>query len=56
MTTIQHIVRWGTGEWATVMLACGHRWRLRRAQLKTAQLFEGKKITCTECAQRETTK
>ena len=50
MTTIQHIVRWGAGEWHTVMLACGHRWKLRRAQMKRAQLFDGKKVECAECA------
>lgn len=51
MTAIRHILTWGTGEWHTVLLACGHRFRLRRAQLQTEQLYEGKPVTCAECAQ-----
>lgn len=54
MTTVQNILKWGSGEWHTVLLACGHRWRVRRAQLKQAQLYEGKSVKCAQCAEGTT--
>jgi hypothetical protein len=52
MTTIQCILSWGSGEWHTVLLACGHSWKLRRAELKSGQLFTGKKVECAVCARQ----
>jgi hypothetical protein len=51
MTTVERILRWGSGEWSSALLACGHRLRLRRADLKREQLSEGKRVECAECAQ-----
>jgi len=53
MTTVLHILHWGTGEWHTVLLACGHRRRLRRAELRAEQLYEGKTVPCPECQEVE---
>lgn len=50
MTTIRLIISWGTGEWQTVLLACGHKRKMRRAEVKAEQLYEGKAVVCAECA------
>lgn len=50
MTPITHILKWGSGEWTSVMLACGHSRRVRRRELFEEQLSIGKVVTCPTCA------
>lgn len=54
MTTITRIMNWG--EWRTVWLACGHRWKVRRDDLNRGQLYLGKHVDCTDCLYEELTK
>lgn len=49
MATIERILKWGSGEWQTLVLSCGHRRKVRRAQVKAQQLMPGKKVDCEEC-------
>ena len=49
MTTITGILRWSS-EWHSVLLACGHTRRLRKAELLGEQLFIGKRVACEDCA------
>jgi hypothetical protein len=49
MTKVDRILKWGGGEWQTVILACGHRSRFRRADVKKLQLFPGMVVNCQEC-------
>jgi hypothetical protein len=49
MTTITRIYSWGTGEWLSVLMECGHRRKVRRDEAKAEQLMVGKKVTCAEC-------
>jgi hypothetical protein len=50
-TSIEHILPW-SGQWYTVLLACGHRRKLRKQNLKLEQLFVGKRVTCQECEEK----
>ena len=50
MTTIERILAWG--EWHTVLLACGHRRKVRRQALQDEQLYLGKKVECAQCANK----
>jgi hypothetical protein len=50
-TSIEHILPW-SGQWYTVLLACGHRRKLRKQDLKLEQLFVGKRVTCQECEEK----
>jgi hypothetical protein len=36
MTPIRHILRWGTGEWATILMSCGHSRHVRRTEFDRA--------------------
>jgi hypothetical protein len=49
MTGIKRLLPWGSGEWISVLLACGHRRRVRRAEAKAEQLMIGKMVRCAEC-------
>lgn len=49
MTEVKRILSWGTGEWLTVVLACDHRRKVRRAEAKAEQLMVGKMVKCAEC-------
>lgn len=49
MVQITHILAWGSGQWQTVMLACGHKRHIRKADLKREQLFVGKPVPCADC-------
>jgi hypothetical protein len=48
--TIMLREEWGSGEWRTVMLSCGHDRKVRRIQMKSEQLAIGKQVECEECA------
>jgi hypothetical protein len=48
-TKIVRILKWGSGEWQTVLLACGHRCQVRRAEVKAQQLLPGKAMKCEKC-------
>ena len=48
---IVRILPWGS-DWQTVVLECGHKRRLRKAEVERAQLFIDKRVPCGECAER----
>lgn len=54
MTTIEQILNWG--QWHTVMLACGHRRKIRREIIAQEQLYLGKHVDCVDCLYEELTK
>jgi hypothetical protein len=49
VTSITHILAWGSGQWQTVMLACGHKRHIRKADLKREQLYVGRMVPCADC-------
>lgn len=52
MPTIERILKWGSGEWQTLMLSCGHKRKVRRQEVKADQLMPGKRVACAECEER----
>lgn len=54
MSTITHILAWGSGQWQTVLLACGHKRHIRKADLKREQLYIGKTVPCADCRHNQT--
>lgn len=51
MTAIKYILSWGSGQWRTVLLECGHMRHIRKADLKREQLFISKRVPCADCGE-----
>jgi hypothetical protein len=49
MTDVIALLKWGSGEWVTLVVACGHSRRLRRVAVAREQLYVGKCIPCPQC-------
>ena len=54
MTSVERIYDYG--EWHTVLLACGHRRKVRREVIAKEQLYLGKRVDCTDCLYEELSK